>query len=315
MSQPQAELDTEAVTTITPTALEAQERAQIDVAISTAHAYPRSVAKAKKTMIEMATLDRETAEACIYTLKRHDNRNDSDKLIQGPSVRLAEIAAGAWGNMAVASRIVANDGKTVTAQAICHDLERNVRIGMEVKRSILSRNGRSYSTDMQTVAENAACAIALRNSIFRVVPKVYINAAYERCLATVKGDAKTVGERWAGACKRFAAWGKTEADVLALLGKKCAADVTVDDIPVLVGFYNSIREGEQTVESVFAPPPAPVAAPAAAPLVQPPAPADGLLGLAPAPAPLSAAAADEPTAEQLDALERAADAARKGGAK
>lgn len=144
--------------------LQASNRADIDAQVATAHAYPRNIQKVLNNIETLATMDRETAEDCFYVLRRKD-RNGNDSVIEGLSVRMAEIIANAWGNLRVATRIVGNDGRMITAQAICHDLETNVAVCKEVKRSIVTKTGNTFSQDMQVVTGNAAsskCAIILR---------------------------------------------------------------------------------------------------------------------------------------------------------
>ena len=48
----------------------------------------------------MATIDAEVAGSCFYKLSR------GGKTIEGPSVRLAEIVASAWGNLKFGARII-----------------------------------------------------------------------------------------------------------------------------------------------------------------------------------------------------------------
>ena len=64
-------------------------RAEIDVQITTAKRYPRSVTAFRREAEEMATLDEETAGSMFYVLPR------AGKNIEGPSVRLAEIVGSA----------------------------------------------------------------------------------------------------------------------------------------------------------------------------------------------------------------------------
>src|SRR5690349_3214367 len=118
--------------------------------IATAKKYPRDLAKVKKKMLDFATLDEETAESCFYTLKRKDRDSGEGKVIQGPSVRLAEIAVACYGNLRAAARITDNDGRFITAQGLCHDLESNTLISIEAKRRITGKSGKTYGDDMQT---------------------------------------------------------------------------------------------------------------------------------------------------------------------
>ena len=119
--------------------LQVINRSEIDMQISTAKQYPRDVFQSLNRIKTIATLDNETAADCFYALSRQGQR------IEGVSVRLAEIIASAWGNLRVQTRIVGNDGKTVTAQGVCHDLDRshfNNRLSVSAKTvSHLCRKG------------------------------------------------------------------------------------------------------------------------------------------------------------------------------
>jgi len=139
--------------------LQAINRAEIDIQISTAKQYPRDLPRVLNMIATYATMDKETAEDCFYILRRKD-KDGNDSVIEGLSVRMAEIIASAWGNLRIQTRIVGNDGRMITAQAMCHDLESNVAVCKEVSRSIMTKKGFTYSQDMQIVTGNAASAIA-----------------------------------------------------------------------------------------------------------------------------------------------------------
>ena len=74
-------------------------KAELDQQIATAHNWPRSPARARDMMISLATLDKEMAEECIYSIPR------GGKQIRGPSIRYAEIVLSAWGNVRCAARV------------------------------------------------------------------------------------------------------------------------------------------------------------------------------------------------------------------
>ena len=150
--------------------LEAVNRAEVDIQVHTAKKYPRVLHEVLDKIRTYSTNDIETAEDCFYALRRTNDRGEQT-VIEGVSVRMAEIFASAWGNLRVQTRLIGNDGRTITAQGICHDLETNVAVSVEVKRRITDRNGRTYSEDMQVVTGNAASAIAFRNSVLKVIPK------------------------------------------------------------------------------------------------------------------------------------------------
>jgi hypothetical protein len=243
--------ESESLQVVTPSELEALERAQVDIQIATAHKYRRPALSAiKKEIISFATLDEETAEGCFYSF----NRGGKD--IRGPSIRLAEMAMTCYGNLNAGAREIANDGKNITVQAVCHDLERNVRICIEVKRKITDKNGKTFSEDMQTVTGNAARSIALRNAIFKVVPMALIRPAYNEARKTAVGDASTLADRRNRAMDTFAKMGASKERVLASIGKPSVEDIDLAALEALQGVRTAIQDGDTTVDEAF---PAPIA--------------------------------------------------------
>lgn len=235
-------------------ALQAQTRGEIDMQVATAKRYPRSIKAFRDEALSMATLDTETAEACFYALKR------DGKSIEGPSVRLAEIVASCWGNLRVEGRVISDDGQFVTAQGTCWDVERNVVIRTEIQRRVTGRDGRRYSADMVAVTGNAAMSIALRNSIFRVVPNAYTNSIYEAARKVAVGDERTLVDRRAKALAWFAKAGATEQRVLEYLSRPSIDDVKLDDLAALQGLRTAIQDGTTTLDQAFARKPEPESA-------------------------------------------------------
>ena len=226
--------------------LMALNRSEIDIQISTAKQYPRSIKQFTTDVLEMATLDEETAASMFYAMPK------DGKTIEGPSVRLAEIVGSAWGNMRYGSRIVSIDEKFVTAQGACHDLQKNVAITLDVKRGITYTGGtRRYSESMIGVTANAACSIALRQAIFKVVPFAYVKTAYEAARAVAIGTAETLASRRAKMMGHFGKMGVQEDRVLATIGRRGIQEVGLDDILVLRGIATAIKDGEMTVDEAF----------------------------------------------------------------
>ena len=227
--------------------IEALARGEIDIQIKTAKAYPRDVRQCRERAIQLATLDEDTAAACMYGLKR------GGKVIEGPSVRLAEIIACSWTNLRVAKRLLGEDGRKVTAQAVCHDLETNVAISGDCSRSITNRTGGRFTPDMITVTENAAASVALRNAVFACVPKAIWQPVYEAARAMAVGDASTLGASRAKMIEHFAKMGVDVGQILTLQGRESVEDLTLDDIGLLRGIFSAIKAGETKVDEAFPP--------------------------------------------------------------
>lgn len=234
-----------------PAVLQAMGGGEIDVQISTAKRFPRSIASFKKVALEMACLDEETAEACFYALPR------DGKTVEGPSARLAEICASAWGNLRVEARQVGEDERFVTSRGTAWDLQTNVAIAYEVKRRITtsSRNGqqsKKYSDDMVGVTSNAASSIALRNAVFKVIPAAFWKPIYVACRHVAVGDIKTLANRRAAMLDHFQKMGVTNEQVFGMLDVKGADDITLDHLVTLKGLATALKDGETTIEEAFA---------------------------------------------------------------
>lgn len=244
--------------------LEAINRSEIDVQIATARRFPRNIEQAKNRIVMLATQDKNIAYNCFYHLERTDRKQDEHgqwrdvkTVIEGLSVRMAEIIATSWGNMRCAARIIGNDGKVITAQGVCHDLETNVAISVENKRSIVNKQGKTYSQDMQVVTGNAAAAIAFRNAVLKVVPKVVLGDI----MLTIQNKAREeitqrgVPEQWRDCVAAFQKMGVKEDTLLEWLGEgRTRDDIVADDIMRLGGVYTAINEGTTTVAEVFVKP-------------------------------------------------------------
>jgi hypothetical protein len=171
--------------------------------------------------------------------------------LKGPSVRLAEIMASSWGNLHVAARIVSNDGNFITAEAVAWDLEKNVKIASEVKRSILTRAGKTYSIDMQTVTGNAAMSLALRNAIFKVIPKTFVDIVYSAASKTAVGDLNSLADRRIKAISFFEKAGIPRDKILKSLGKSTIEDIDMSDVEAMIGIHSAIKDGTLQVENAF----------------------------------------------------------------
>ena len=232
-------------------ALQAVTSAEIDKQIATAKMYPRDVMAAVNEMQQLALFDEETAESCFYHLERRA-KDGSMTIIEGPSIRLAEIAAASWGNLRIATRIVGNDGRMVTVEAVAHDLQKNVASSKQVARSIMTKNGQTFSADMQVMTINAASSLARRNAIYDVVPKVYVNKLVAQCQEFVKGQAVTgLRDKVQKVVKAFAKYGVTPELICLKMEVSNIDEITPEMVVRLVGIGNSLKDGQTTVEEEF----------------------------------------------------------------
>lgn len=227
------------------TTLATLQSAEIDTQIATAKRYPRSIKAFRDQALELATLDEQTAMECMYSLPR------ADKKITGPSARLAEIVASCWGNCRYAARVIEEQRDFVVAQGVFHDLEKNSFVSFEVKRRITDKNGKRFNTDMIAVTGNAACSIALRNAVFKGVPKALWNNVYTAAVSTAFGKNRPIKERRAVAIEYFVKAGAKKEDIFAALGVADESEISIDDLVWLGGVRTAVQDGEYSIDAAF----------------------------------------------------------------
>lgn len=231
--------------------LDRAERANIDIQVSTAKQYPRSISRCANNAVAIATMDKDTAQSCGYALPR------GGKPITGPSVHLAKIIAQQYGNLRAEAKVVEITDKQVVSRGTAWDLENNYAVSFEVRRSIVGKNGNRFSDDMITVTGNAANSIAYRNAIFGIVPKSITDKAYKAAQHLITGDLsdeEKLIKRRDGAIKHFTdTYGITEEEVIKLCGKHTVNQIQADEIALLLGFAQSLKDGDTTVEELMAP--------------------------------------------------------------
>jgi len=220
----------------------------VDIQVSTAKRFPRSIEAFIRRATEMATLTPEIAASCVYALPR------DGKVIEGPSARLAEIVANAWGNLRIQAGADADtdtDSHFIVGYGEAWDVEANVAIRFEVRRRITNREGRRYNDDMVVVTGNAAASIALRNAVFKAVPSSFWRPIYLKCRQVIAGKAETFAKRRDEMLKAFNVMGVTNDRLYGAIGVKGLADITLDHMVQLTGFYNALKEGEISIEDAF----------------------------------------------------------------
>ena len=229
--------------------LQAINRSEVDMQIATAKQYPRDLPTVLNKIATLATMDKDTAEDCFYCLRR--NGADGPNIIEGLSVRMAEIIADSWGNLRIQTRIIGNDGKTITAQGICHDLESNVAVSVEVKRKITDKFGKTFSEDMQVVTGNAASAIAFRNAVLKVVPK----AVTKRIISDIKqvalGQSIDLETARKNVIEYYENIGVKEEMLYGYLGIRKREEIDKEMLFELRAVANAIKEGTTSIEELF----------------------------------------------------------------
>lgn len=226
--------------------MHAQEKAAIDTQVATAKMYPRDLKSVLNEIETIASMDEETAISCFYTLRRG---NGSPTI--GVSIRMAEIIASCWGNISVAGRIVADDGKMITAQGVCIDFQSNNRQSVEVKRRVTDKYGKRFSDDMVTVTCNAAIAIAKRNAIMSVIPRALTKKIVENVKQVSLGQAMDMDTKKTNCLAYYSKLGVSKEMICFYLGINSEADLTVEHINELRALIEELKNGGVNVNDLF----------------------------------------------------------------
>ena len=223
------------------------DRASVDIQVSTAKRYPRNVHESLQRARDLACYSPEIAAACSYALPR-DN-----KIITGPGVRLAEMWFGSWGNIRCRTTILGADDKVVTCQAEAWDLETNAARSRQAQRPIVDRNGRRFKEHMIVTTAMACQAIAGRDAVFDVIPKVYVFAVQQEAQRLARGESEGLEARRKKAMDFFASHNIEPERVFDRLGVAGIEDITWGHVDIMLACAQSLIQQELTPDQLFPP--------------------------------------------------------------
>lgn len=231
---------------VTGSALMQLEKASIDMQIATAHQYPRSMTTFKRRAVDMATMDEETAESCIYRRPVGGGKN-----AEGMSVRTAEIVGACYGNLRVGARIIDQTERYVVAQGVAHDLESNFMSSCEVVESTVKADGSPYSERMRVVVAKVALAKARRDATFQVVPKALCKPIESAVRNLLFGDGQPLEKRREQAGKWISKLGIDPERVYKVLKVGGVDDIGAKELELLTGIRTAINDGDATIDESF----------------------------------------------------------------
>lgn len=228
---------------------EAQERAAIDTQVATAKKYPRNLTRVRLNSIAIATMNKETAEACRYA------KPVGGKSVTGPSVHLARIIAQQYGNIRVQQRIKQITEKSIIAEAVAFDMETNYAVCVEARRSIIDKRGNRYTESVIETNAMAILAIAERNAVLKVVPKSIIDNVYSEAFKCANGDLSDNAKLLQARDKAFEVfkneYGASEDEILTCLGIKTKEAIKAEHIADLRGYLQALRDKEVSADELF----------------------------------------------------------------
>lgn len=222
--------------------------AEVQAAMLVAKKFPRDPVAAMDRILNACT--RPTlAEQALYVYSRGGTE------ITGPSIRLAEALAQAWGNIKTSVRELDQRDGASSVQTIAWDLESGYQADkiFQVKHWRDKKNGEGYRiTDARDIYEMVANqgARRLRACILAVIPGDVVEAAVKQCETTLKTKAEVTPERIKSLLEKFGEFGVTKEMIEKRIQRHIDA-MTPAQMVDLGKKYNSLKDGMGTPADYF----------------------------------------------------------------
>ncbi|MDR2488575.1 MAG: hypothetical protein LBD42_03675 [Desulfovibrio sp.] len=224
--------------------------AEVQASMAIAKRFPRDELEAY-TRILNACKRLSLAENATYAYPRGETT-----VVTGPSIRLAEVLANAWGNIDYGYREVGSGPGYTDVEAYAFDKESNTRScrTFRVPHIRYTKYGNNKLKDprdvYEVVASNASRRI--RACILQIIPGDITEEAMNACKSTLKkscGDV-TLVDRVRKMSAVFQEYGVTTEMLERRLGHRL--DATIEqDLVQLRSIYTSIRDGAAKREDFF----------------------------------------------------------------
>lgn len=229
---------------------QARAIAQVKGALIVAQDAPRDEMRAATRMREACAL-KALAEQAFYRYSRGDGQ------VTGESIHLATELARCWGNLDYGISELRRDTVRGESEMLAYawDLETNARVtNTFIVPHMRDRKGGPVAlVDMRDIYESNANhgARRLRECIFRVLPRAFIEEAKELCTRTLQdGGGVPLAKRREDLLEAFAALGISRQRIERKVGQP-ADRLSALDIGTLGVVYRSLKRGETTAEEEF----------------------------------------------------------------
>lgn len=213
--------------------------AEVQGAVLMARMYPRDESVALKR-IRNACSRRSLAEVAAYQYSR------GGQDITGPSIRLAEVLAQAWGNLQFGIRELSQEGGRSVVEAYSWDVETNTRSSkvfvVEHKRK--ARGSIRTLDDPRDIYEMVANqgARRLRACLLAVIPGDVVEMAMEECHRTLETSVDLSPEAVERMVEAFRKWGVTAEMIQERIGRSIKS-IRPRDMAELRRIAQSIKDG------------------------------------------------------------------------
>lgn len=213
---------------------------EVQAAMIVAKRFPRNERQSMDRILQGCTR-LSLAESAMYSYSRGGTE------VTGPSIRLAECIAQAWGNIDFGYIELEQKNSESQVMAYAWDLETNTRQSkvFSVPHKRHTKNGDYPLTDPRDIYEMIAnqAARRVRSCILSIIPGDVIESAVKQCELTLKaGSGIPLEERIKSMVEKYAELEITPEQLRGFIGKNVEA-FTENDIVRLGKVYRSIKDG------------------------------------------------------------------------
>lgn len=226
-----------------------REMEEVKGQIFMARQFPRNVFQAEQRILD-ACKRPSLAQTAVYRYPR------GGSMVEGPSIRLAEVLAQNWGNIAFGVKELEQKNGESVAMAYAWDLETNVRQEKvftvpHVRKAKGKLKKLDDPRDIYEMVANQG-ARRLRACILGIIPGDIVEAAIEECNKTLAGNNKEpLKDRIAKALEAYKNHFRVTQEMIEdRFGYKAEA-FTEYDFLELIKIFNSLKDGMSKVEDWF----------------------------------------------------------------
>ncbi len=221
--------------------------AEVQAAMMIARMNPRNQIDAMDRILNACTRP-SLADAAVYTY----SKGGSD--VSGPSIRLAEAMAQAWGNISFGIRELEQSNGESSVQAYCWDIETNTKreITFQVPHVRFTKKGSYKLEDPRDIYELVANqgARRLRACILAILPGDVTEAAVTQCETTMKAKADTSPEAMQKMVVAFEPFGVSKEQIEKRIQRRIDA-IQPAQVVSLKKIYASLRDGMSATADWF----------------------------------------------------------------
>lgn len=231
----------------TQVAQESKAVAEIQAAYVIAKRFPRNEHQSYMAIIDSCKRP-SLCEQAMYAYPR------GGTLIEGPSIRLAEVLAQKWRNCKIGVEVLSQNKDKTEARAYAIDMENNytVDVCFTVEHKRTTKKGVQKLTDERDIREMISNIGSrhLRGCILRIIPGDVLEDAVAQVRKTLESSDVPIKEQIKKMVAAFDELGVKVEHLEKRLGHNLDATIPAE-IVTLKGIYKSIKDGMASREQFF----------------------------------------------------------------